>query len=102
MLTPIESVHPTAELSWMDLYLLSGAEVSCPSSARHHQPAVKVWRLAFRCSISQRDTDNVDCAYPTAAGVWHVAGAMTVMPVPNGTMLNVTEGATTGFWFIRR
>ena len=92
-MTTIESVTQQ-QLSWTELYLLSGVEVRCPSVA-----PVNVWRLTFRCDIPQRDTDNVDCAYPTAVGEWHVGGGITVRPVPNGTLLNISGGAATGFWF---
>ena len=94
-MTTIPSVTEQ-HLSWMELYLLSGVEVHCPS----HAAPVSVWRLTFRCEIQQRDTDNVDCAYPTASGEWHVGGGLSARPVPDGSVLAISGGATTGFWFV--
>jgi hypothetical protein len=82
------------ELDWTELYLLSGVVVRCPSAE-----VVMVWRLTFRCDSAQRDNDDVDCAYPTVPGEWHVGGGLIARPVPNGTLLNVSGGVRTGFWF---
>lgn len=93
-LSTIKSVTEQ-ELTWSDLYLVSGVSISCPSAAR-----ANVWRLTFRCEIAERDVDNVDCAYRTGTRTWHVGGGLSVQPVPNGTMLKLDGGVTTGFWFL--
>ena len=94
-MTTIESVT-SQRLSWMELYLLSGVLVRCPSAAA----PVEVW-LTFRCEIPIRDTDNVDCAYPTSPGEWHVGVGLIAQPVPNCSTLEISGGVTTGTWFTR-